>query len=227
MDQNKLKQLVGREAVKYVEDGMTIGLGSGTTVKYMVDALGEKNKKEHLNLMCVTTSKKTAKQATNLGLTVKELDQVDEINLTIDGADEVDHDFNGIKGGGAALLWEKIVAKNSNRNIWIVDESKMVNHLGKFLLPVEVIPFGSKHLFRELQKMSLNPRFRTNVASALVKTDSDNYIIDLNIGNITDPIKLAEDLKGLTGVVEHGLFINIVDEVIVGTNDGVRIVNKK
>lgn len=226
MDQNELKQLTAQESIKYIKNGMTVGLGSGSTVKYMVDALGKSNEKENLNLTCVTTSLKTAKQATAWGLVVKDIDQVGKIDLTIDGADEVDSELDGIKGGGAALLWEKIVAKNSKRNIWIVDESKVVQHLGKFPLPVEVIPFGCNHLFQQFEKMNLHPQFRKNVTSALVRTDSNNLIIDLKIGKVVDPIKLAQDLKSMTGVVEHGLFIDVVDTVVIGSSEGVKIINR-
>lgn len=137
MDQNELKKLVGNEAVKFIEDGMTVGLGTGSTVKFMVDALGKRVKEENLNIVGVPTSDRTAKQARDLGITVKSVDEVDHIDLTIDGADEISSDFQGIKGGGAAHLFEKIVATNSSKNMWIVDESKMVDKLGAFPLPLK------------------------------------------------------------------------------------------
>lgn len=221
MNQNELKNKVGIEAAKYVKNDMVVGLGSGTTVKYLVDAIGERIRNEHLNIVCVSTSQKTALQAKKLGIEVREIDDVEQIDLTIDGADEISKNFNGIKGGGAALLWEKIVAINSKKNMWIVDDSKLVNYLGKFPLPVEVIPFGASHVYNRLKKMGLNPKFRKNEASALVKTDSNNYIIDLNIGKIISPENLAHELKQMVGVVEHGLFLNIVDQVLVGTNIGI------
>lgn len=143
MDQNELKALVGKEAVKYVEDGMIVGLGTGSTVRFMVDALGERVKNEGLKIVGVTTSRRTTKQATELGITIKDIDEVDHVDLTIDGADEVSNDFQGIKGGGGALLWEKVVNDASTKNIWIVDESKLVDKLGDFGVPVEVILFGA------------------------------------------------------------------------------------
>lgn len=132
MDQNELKALVGKEAVKYVEDGMIVGLGTGSTVRFMVDALGERVKNEGLKIVGVTTSRRTTKQATELGIVIKDIDEVDHVDLTIDGADEVSDDFQGIKGGGGALLWEKVVNDASTKNIWIVDESKLVDKLGDF-----------------------------------------------------------------------------------------------
>ena len=128
MNQDQLKQLVGQKAVEYIQDGMQVGLGTGSTVKFMVDALGERVKNEHLNIVGVSTSDRTAAQAKALGIPMKSVDEVDHLDLTIDGADEIADDFQGVKGGGAALLFEKIVAINSDKVMWIVDESKMVHH---------------------------------------------------------------------------------------------------
>ncbi|GAB7168554.1 hypothetical protein TUA1478L_05500 [Lactiplantibacillus plantarum] len=150
MNQDQLKQLVGQKAVEYIQDGMQVGLGTGSTVKFMVDALGERVKNEHLNIVGVSTSDRTAAQAKALGIPMKSVDEVDHLDLTIDGADEIADDFQGVKGGGAALLFEKIVAINSDKVMWIVDESKMVHQLGAFGLPVEVIPYGSQHVFEKM-----------------------------------------------------------------------------
>ena len=140
MDQNELKSLVGKKSVEWIKDGMTVGLGTGSTVYYMVEELGRRVKDENLKITGVTTSIRTANQAKSLGIPLKSVDTVDHIDITIDGADEISSDFQGIKGGGAALLYEKIVATNSDKVMWIVDESKMVDKLGRFPLPVEVIP---------------------------------------------------------------------------------------
>jgi ribose 5-phosphate isomerase A len=131
-----LKQMVGIESAKYVKDGMTVGLGTGSTAYFMVEEIGRRIKEEGLTITGVTTSKATEKQALGLGIPLKSIDEVDYVDITIDGADEISNDFQGTKGGGAALLFEKIVATNSKENIWIVDESKMVTHLGAFPLPV-------------------------------------------------------------------------------------------
>ena len=227
MDQNALKALVGQEAVKYVEDGMILGIGTGSTVKYMIDALGKRVAEEGLHIIGVATSDRSAKQAESLGITIKQLDEVDHLDLTIDGADEIDDNFQGIKGGGAAHLWEKIVAINSRKNMWIVDESKLVHHLGKFPLPLEVIPFGSTHVLEKLDKMGLHPAFRMNEDGSHVLTDSKNYIIDLHLGRIDHPHELANTLNGIVGVVEHGLFLDVVNTVIVGRQDGPEVLHAR
>ncbi len=136
--QDALKKAAGIEAAKLIQSGMIAGLGTGSTVRFLVDELGRRVKEEGLEFTGVTTSRRTQEQAEGYGIKIVDIDDVDHIDVTIDGADEVDKDFNGIKGGGAALLWEKIVATNSNKIVWIVDESKVVDTIGKFPLPVEV-----------------------------------------------------------------------------------------
>lgn len=226
MDQNELKQQVGQEAVKYIKDGMIVGLGTGSTVRYMVDALGARVQNEHLDIVGVTTSLRTTKQARDLGITIKDIDAVDHIDLTIDGADEIDDNFQGIKGGGGAHLWEKIVATNSNKIMWIVDESKMVHQLGQFPLPVEVIPFGSQHVFDELKKRGYKPAFRL-VDGHKFLTDQKNYVIDLHLDRIGDPFALADELIKMVGVVEHGFFLNMVNTVIVGRANGPEVLQAR
>ncbi len=227
VNQNELKALVGKKAVDWVFDNMTIGLGTGSTVKYMIEALAKKIQKENLSITGVVTSAETAKQATSLGIPLKSVDEVDHIDLTIDGADEVSSDFQGIKGGGAALLFEKIVATNSKKNIWIVDQSKLVNKLGSFPLPVEVIPYGSKKIFERFDSKKFHPTFRLAADGSKLRTDSDNYIIDLHLEQISDPFKLADYLKVQVGVVEHGLFLNTVNTVIVGYASGPKVLEAR
>lgn len=226
MDQNELKALVGQAAVKYIEDGMIVGLGTGSTVRYLVDALGERVKNEGLNIIGVTTSNRTTEQATSLGITIKDLDEVDHVDLTIDGADEVDPNFFGIKGGGGALLWEKIVNNASTKNMWIVDESKLVDQLGNFGLPVEVIPFGASHVFSALEAKGYQPEWRMD-GDQKYRTDEGNLIIDLRFGKIADPEQLANELIQMVGVVEHGLFLHRVDTVIVGRQDGPEVLGRE
>ena len=139
-----MKEMVGKQAATYIESGMTVGLGTGSTAYYFVEEIGRRVKEEGLDIIGVTTSKRTKEQAEKLGIPLKSVDEVDFIDVTVDGADEIAPDFSGIKGGGGALLFEKIVAEQSKRIIWIVDESKMVDYLGRFPLPVEVIPYGSE-----------------------------------------------------------------------------------
>jgi len=215
-----LKMMVGIEAAKYVTDGMTVGLGTGSTAYYMVQEIGRRVKEENLQIVGVTTSKETAKQAAALNIPLKSIDEVDFVDLTIDGADEISKDYQGIKGGGAALLFEKIVASYSKKNIWIVDQSKMVEKLGAFPLPVEVIPYGSQQLFKLFQERGYNPVLRLNQDGTPLLTDSQNQIIDLHLAEINEPRELAHQLSNLAGVVEHGLFLDIVSTVIVGYEDG-------
>lgn len=221
-----LKQLVGIESAKYVKDGMVVGLGTGSTAYYMVEEIGRRIKEEGLNITGVTTSNATKEQATKLGIPLKSIDEVACVDITIDGADEISADFQGIKGGGAALLFEKIVATYSNKVIWIVDESKMVKYLGKFPLPVEVIPYGSAQLLKKFKEQSLNPKLRLAKDGQPILTDSQNYIIDLHMDVIKEPVALANWLDKQIGVVEHGLFLNMVDKVIIGDPvEGIKIID--
>lgn len=219
-----LKQMVGIESAKYVKDGMTVGLGTGSTAYFMVEEIGRRIKEDGLTITGVTTSKATEKQALGLGIPLKSIDEVDYVDITIDGADEISNDFQGTKGGGAALLFEKIVATNSKENIWIVDESKMVTHLGAFPLPVEVIPYGSEQIFKKMKENNLNPSFRLTETGEKLLTDSDNYIIDLHLEKIEAPKELAAWLDTQVGVVEHGLFLDITNRVIIGTSEGVKTI---
>ncbi len=164
--QDAMKKEAGIEAAKLITDGMIAGLGTGSTVRFLVDELGRRVQEEGLDFTGVTTSRRTQEQAEGYGIKIVNIDDVDHIDLTIDGADEVDANFNGIKGGGAALLWEKIVAVNSNKIVWIVDESKVVDVIGKFPLPVEVIPFGWSHVFKRLDERGYKPARRRRQAGA-------------------------------------------------------------
>jgi len=222
------KKVVGDQAATLVEDKMTVGLGTGSTARYMIEAVARRVRDENLDLTCVATSTETQELAADLGLNVKTLAEVDTIDLTIDGADEISPDYQGIKGGGGALLYEKIVANNSKKNIWIADNSKLVETLGAFPLPVEVVTFGSEHLFKRFADKGYQPEYRMNDRGSNFKTDADNFIIDLHLEEIKDPKELAHELKNEIGVVEHGLFIDIVDQVIVGDDAGnVEVLNAK
>jgi ribose 5-phosphate isomerase A len=154
------------------------------------------------------------------------LSDVEEIDVTIDGADEVDENLNGIKGGGGALLYEKIIASNSKKNIWIVDSTKLVKILGKFPLPIEVVQFGSTHLCVNLENKGFRPTIRMKGSNRFI-TDNNNYIIDLKMEEIPDPVGMDTKLKNFPGVVETGLFYGIADTVIAGVGNKVKIFNKK
>ena len=221
--QDALKKAAGIEAAKLIENGMIAGLGTGSTVRFLVDELGRRVQEEGLQFTGVTTSRRTQEQAESYGITIVDIDDVDHVDVTIDGADEVDKDFNGIKGGGAALLWEKIVAVNSDRIVWIVDESKVVDTIGKFPLPVEVIPFGAGQVVRKFEERGYKPVLRLDAEGKPVRTDENNYVVDLHLDRIEHPQDLADDLINTVGVVEHGLFLNMVDTVIVGDPNGPRV----
>ena len=215
-----IKKIVGIEAAKFVKDGMIVGLGTGSTAAFFVEELGRRVAQENLQITGVTTSSVTSEQAKRHGIALKDIDDVAYIDLTVDGADEVDLDLNGIKGGGAALLMEKIVATYSKDYIWIADDSKMVKHLGAFPLPVEVVTFGSGQVFRLFETLGFNPRLRVDANDVAVVTDMGNYIIDLHMKEIKEPQRLAKLLDETVGVVEHGLFNDMVKTVIVGSADG-------
>ncbi|WP_081167453.1 ribose-5-phosphate isomerase RpiA [Lactococcus garvieae] len=222
---DNLKKQVGIKAAEYVKSGMVVGLGTGSTAAFFVEELGRRVKEEGLEIIGVTTSNITSQQATALGIPLKSIDEVDVVDLTVDGADEIDAQLNGIKGGGAALLMEKIVATYSKDYIWIVDESKLSEKLGSFKVPVEVIPYGSEQLFRKFEAAGYAPSWRMEGQKKLI-TDMQHYIIDLHISEIADPEKLAEELDLTVGVVEHGLFNDMVKKVIVADQSGVKLIEK-
>lgn len=217
-----LKKMAGVTAAQYVKDGMIVGLGTGSTAYFFVEEIGRRVNEEGLQVVGVTTSSVTTKQAESLGIPLKAVDEIDEIDLTVDGADEVDKEFNGIKGGGAALLMEKIVATPTKEYIWVVDESKMVEKLGAFKLPVEVVQYGAERLFRVFEKAGYKPSFRMKEDQKLI-TDMGNFIIDLDLKVIEKPFEFAEMLDKTVGVVEHGLFNGMVHKVIVAGKDGVKV----
>ena len=222
-EQDRLKMAAGVEAAKLVENDMIVGLGTGSTVRFFVDELGRRVQEEGLTFTGVTTSLRTKEQAEGYGINIVDVDDVDHIDITIDGADEVDKNFDGIKGGGAALLWEKIVATNSSKIVWIVDESKVVDTIGRFPLPVEVIPFGERHVLDRFKERGYEPVLRLDDQGQPVLTDEHNHVIDLHMEKIEHPEDLAQDLITTVGVVEHGLFLNMVDTVIVGDPNGPRV----
>ena len=225
MDQNQLKKAAAEYAVRFVEDGMNLGLGTGSTVTYMVAALAKRAQDENMELTCVTTSSRTKRQAEGLGLRVVELNEVDRLDLTIDGADEIDANYQGIKGGGAAHTMEKIGATASDQVIWIVDKSKMVETLGKFPLPVEVFDYGLTQITERLAEQGLNPVLRLDENKEPVRTHFKNLVLDLNVGQIADPHALADQLDHEVGLVEHGRFLDMVNKVIVGTPDGPKLID--
>ena len=218
------KLLAAEKSIEFVKNGMTIGLGTGSTVYFLVNKLAELVK-QGLKVKCVSTSKQTTELAEGLGIEIVDINLVSKIHLTVDGADEVDANLNGIKGGGGALLFEKVTAAASEKVIWIIDSSKFVKQLGKFPLPVEVIPFGSNHLYYRFFEAGYNPKLR-KIGKEIYLTDSGNEIIDLQINTIKDAVKLEREIKLIPGVVEVGLFNNIADIVIIGRGNSTEILNR-
>jgi len=223
---DKAKFVAAKRACDYVQTGMKVGLGTGSTAAWMVRCLGERVREEGLRIVGVPTSTRTAELARQVGVPITSLDDAKWLDLTIDGADEFDPQLALIKGGGAALLQEKIVATASDQMIVITDAAKEVASLGAFPLPVEVIPFGwqtTKALIEELlvglDVMNREVSLRMNGDRPLI-TDENNYIVDLHLKRIGNPRQLALVLNQIPGVVENGLFIDICDIVVIGHADG-------
>lgn len=215
------KCLAAAAAVELVEANMIVGLGTGSTTEYAIRLLAQRVR-HNLKISCVPTSVATARLAQRLRIPlVKDIEGFARIDLTVDGADEVDPQFNLIKGGGGALAREKIVVSRSNRQIVIVDEKKLVDRLGRFAVPVEVLPFGWKSTLHILRDFGARLKLRNAARSRKpFITDNGNYILDCAFGAIIDPAGLEQKIKGVTGVVEVGLFIGLADLVIVGRSDG-------
>ncbi len=225
-DTEHQKQIAGEAAALLVESGMTVGLGTGSTAAWFVKALGARAADKGLTLKCVATSEATAKLAASVGLKVIDLDKAGSIDLTVDGADEIGPELALIKGGGAALLREKLVWEASLRCVAIADPGKVSKALGRFPLPIEVVAFGHTTTANRIAdalhwcEIAAEPKLRVKDGAA-VRTDSGNVIYDAACKTIPDPALLAEALKSLTGVVEHGLFLGLADEALIGTDAGV------
>jgi ribose 5-phosphate isomerase A len=217
------KQRSAEAAVEYVKDGMIVGLGTGSTTEFAVKKLGEKVR-DGLAIRGIPTSDITKKQAEEEGIPLIDFSETIYIDLTIDGADEIDADLNMIKGGGAALLREKIVASASREVIIIVSSEKFVHQLGSFPLPVEVIPFGWQVIFKQLETLGGSPDLRLKQGQAL-RTDQGNYIIDCRFSQIIDAVHLEQLLNMIPGVVENGLFTGLCSRMIMA--DGDKIVVKE
>lgn len=216
------KKIAGVKAADYIKDNMVLGLGTGSTAYYMIEKVGELIK-QGLRIKAVATSQITANFANEFKIPLVPIDEVERIDLAIDGVDEIDGRFNAIKGGGGALFREKIVSNIANEVIWIMDSSKVVDFIGTFPLPIEILPYGYSHIFRKLKSLSLNPILRMKNNDPFV-TDNHNYIIDLHIGKAFDIKYVSDILRDITGILEIGLFLNTCDRIIVGTSNGVNVV---
>ena len=224
-----LKRAASARAIEFVQPGMRVGLGTGSTARHFVELLGARVR-EGLTITAVPTSETTRADAERLGIPLSTLDETPELDLTVDGADEIAPDLAVIKGGGGALLWEKIVAAASARMIVIADDSKWVPMLGRFPLPIEVVPFGLAATRRAIEAVTVaagcpGPAVlrRTREGHPFV-TDGGHHILDASLGRIADPKALAAGLVRIPGVVEHGLFIGLVKAAIIAGAEGVRIV---
>jgi len=223
---DRSKYACALRASALVENGMKVGLGTGSTAYWLVHHLAERVRSEGLEFVGVPTSKKTREQAQAEGLKLISMDDAGRLDITIDGADEFDQSMDLIKGGGGAHLQEKIVAFGSDRMVVIADETKKVSKLGKFPLPVEVLKFGSNSSQKKIEELLISQNYKDFTVKMRMEknkpfiTDEGNYIFDLNLGEIQNPRKLSSDLNTIPGVVENGLFIDVCNAVIVGYSDG-------
>lgn len=227
-----LKRQAAARALEAVRDGMKLGLGTGSTAKHFVDLLGEKVR-AGMRVVGVPTSEATRVQAEQSGVPLATLDEIDRLDLTVDGADEIDGALNLIKGGGGALLREKIVAAASDRMIVIADETKWVDALGRFPLPIEVIQFGLAATRRAMagafaeSGVSGQMVLRKAKDGHVFVTDGGHWIIDAHLGRIEDAPRLADSLSRIPGVVEHGLFIGLADTAVLAGAQGIRVVERR
>ena len=214
MDTSARLDRIGAQAAGEVKPGTIIGLGTGSTASAFVRALGERVS-EGLDVLGIPTSIETSNLATSLGIRLTTLEDVDHIDLCVDGADEIDPSLNVVKGRGGALLYEKLVARRADRYIIIATAEKLVDQLGTRLpLPVEIVPVGWRHTARELERTGLEPSLRVHPSGDIGRpfvTDGAHYILDCNAHGIDNPVELATKIKAITGVVDHGLFIGMVD----------------
>ena len=211
------KQLSAEAACDYVKNGMIVGLGTGTTADFAVRKIGELVR-DGLSIRGIPTSNRTKELAEEEGIPLIDFSESMFIDLTIDGADEIDGNLNMIKGGGAALLQEKIVASVSRKEIIVGSKTKMVDHLGTFPLPIEVVPFSWQVVFNQLESLQGNPDLRLNNGQPLV-TDQGNYIVDCHFKKISNPKLLENQINMIPGVVENGLFINLCSKMILADGE--------
>jgi ribose 5-phosphate isomerase A len=214
------KEAAGRAAAELVCDGDVVGLGTGSTAYFAIVALGERVK-TGLKIIGIPTSEQTAGLARAVGIRLTTLDEHPEIDITIDGADEVDPTLNLIKGGGGALLREKVVASASKKMVVVADSGKMVPVLGKFPLPVEIISFACTVIERRIASLGATPKLRKRPDGSPYLTDNGNQILDCSFGQIADPPALALILSNTAGIVEHGLFIGLARFALIGRGDAV------
>jgi ribose 5-phosphate isomerase A len=221
MNQGQQKEAAARESLRFVRDGQIVGLGTGSTATIAVKLIGERVK-AGLKIQGIPTSARTAELAKELGIPLVTLDQYQQIDVTIDGADEINPQLQLIKGGGGALLREKIIASATKQMVVVGDASKKVAILGKFPLPVEVVSFAQTLVAKEISSLGAKVKLRQNADGSPYKTDEGHHILDCSFGQIPDPSALANVLDGMPGVMGHGLFINLASVALIATDSGVK-----
>jgi ribose 5-phosphate isomerase A len=224
MARDEDKRAAALAAVKYVESGMTVGLGTGSTARFAIEEIGRRVKEEGITVRGVPTSMESENLARRLGISLPPLTEVDRIDLTIDGADEIDPKLRLIKGGGGALLREKIVAASSDRMIVVADRGKLVKILGAFPLPVEIALFGWNLTARKIEALGAPVTLRMNGANPFV-TDGGNYVLDCRFGRIENAERLAAELSAIPGVAGHGLFIGLASLAVVAEEGKATVLN--
>jgi len=214
-----VKKIVAESAVEYIQDGMVVGLGSGTTAHWFIKKLGQMVE-DGLEIKAVATSVESEVLAKELEIPIVNFEEIDQIDVTVDGADEVDPGLNLIKGGGGALLREKIVANACQQLIIIVDETKKVKHLGTFPLPVEVVPFALSLTKKKVEELGCKSQIRMSDEANRYQTDNGHFILDCEFGYIPHPEELNQLLNMIPGVVDNGLFVHMTNRVLVGYKNG-------
>lgn len=222
-DIDSQKKRAALHAAGEVRDGMVLGLGTGSTATLAVREVGRRVAEEHLKIVAAATSTATGALAVALGIPLRPMGEFADLDLVIDGADEIDPKFRAIKGGGGAHFREKVVAACSRRTIIVVDGSKPVSALGKFALPIEVHPFALASTQKNLQKFGVPVTLRLKADGSPFLTDQQAFVLDAKFGEISDPERLAVQLDAIPGILAHGLFIGLIHEVVVGLDDGVEV----
>ena len=225
MTQDEAKRMAARCALEFVEDGMLLGLGSGTTSAMFIQELGARVK-QGLRVRGIATSVASQQLAESLSIPITTFEESPVLDLAVDGADEVGPGLSLIKGGGGALLREKIVASAARKFIVIADSTKVVHQLGRFPLPVEVIKMALPIVSRKLDALGLNPKLRHHPDGSKYITDEGNYILDCSCGEISNHVKTAADIRGIAGVVEHGLFLGMASLALIASDKGVVKISK-
>jgi ribose 5-phosphate isomerase A len=222
---NYAKMLAAQKALEFISDGMIVGLGTGSTAKHFIELLGQRVK-QGLKIRGIPTSSASDQLARSLSIPIIDFHQTSEIDVNVDGADAIAPGLALTKGGGGALLREKIVASAAKKFVVVADSSKIVEHLGKFPLPVEVIPMAAPLVANKLSALGIRPTVRHTSAGAEFITDEGNLILDCACGEILDPKSLAASIRAIVGVVEHGLFLNMADLAIVSSEHEIQILKK-